>query len=349
VRLADEACTPADRAAFEAWRTASPEHEAVFERESVAWERLDRLRALRRAEGWPDPDLLAPETHDVRTPDPALIPRAPEHLTIAPELPTFGSQTISAPPRRRSRWAAVAAGLVVFLGTAASLVLTVIASPAYATGIGERRVVVLTDGSRIELNTNSKVVVRYRENRREVELIRGEALFDVAKDARPFVIRASDMRLQAGSSELAVRLKSGGATVTVREGSVAMEEPQSENASGSVKGVVLTPGTESFYGPSGASVHEVSSEEIDRLLAWRRGGLALNGAPLSQAVEEFNRYNTQQVVIADPSIAGLRLAGYFQTSDLGGFVTALTNTFPIEARGSSDGSIYLSRKPSGHF
>ena len=312
VRLTDAACTPGDRVAFESWRALSTEREVAYERELAAWERLHRLQAFRPAEGPPDPDLLAPRR--------------------------------SAAPVRsyaRLRLAAAAAGLAMLVGASAWLGLTIVASPAYATGLGERRLVVLSDGSRIELNTDSKIVVRYRTRTREVELLRGEALFDVANDVRPFFIEAKNTKLRAGKSELAVRLKEGGAAVTVREGAVAVE-PRSKEESES-RMAVLNPGTEGFYGPAGTAVYPISAAEINRSLAWRQGAIALNGEPLSQAVQEFNRYNHEQMVISDDSIATLRLAGYFQTSDLQGFVTAVTHTFPVQAQRSGD-SIYLSRK-----
>ena len=61
VRLDDASCSAADRAAFEAWRDESHEHEAAFEREAAAWARLERLRAMRPAAERPDRDLLAAE------------------------------------------------------------------------------------------------------------------------------------------------------------------------------------------------------------------------------------------------------------------------------------------------
>lgn len=310
VRLDDPSCSAADRAAFEAWRDESHENEAAFEREAAAWARLDRLRALRPGVERPDRDLLAPE----------------RRMT----LPRFS----------RSPWArgvaAVAVAAVVGAG-----VMTFGSGTAYATAIGERRVVVLSDNSRIELNTNSKVVVRYRKGVREVKLVRGEAVFEAAKDSRPFLIKAADAVMQADAgAEMAVRLRSDGAAVTVKRGAVALDpeptEPKNE--------VRLTAGVAAIYSSAGHRSRVVSDSEIDRALAWRQGAIALNGQSLEQAVAEFNRYNRQQISIADPSISGLRLAGYFQTTEPKSFVAAVTSTFPVRAFEDSDGAIRLSRR-----
>lgn len=309
VRLDDPSCSDADRAAFEAWRDESHEHEAAYEREAAAWTRLDRLRAMRPGAGSPDRDLLA-----------AKRPRLP---------------ALSRAPWARGLAAAAIMGLVV-TGT-----MTIGGGTAYATAIGERRVVVLSDNSRIELNTDSKVVVRYRKGVREVTLVRGEAVFEAAKDARPFVIKAADAVMQAdASTEMAVRLRSDGAAVTVRKGVVDLDPRPSEGQDD----VRLKAGVAAIYSSAGSRSQVVSESEIDRSLAWRQGAIALNGQSLEQAAAEFNRYNKQQIHIADPSISGLRLAGYFQTTEPKSFVNAVTSAFPVRASEGPDGAIRLTRR-----
>lgn len=310
VRLDDASCSDADRAAFEAWRGDSFENEAAYEREAAAWTRLERLRAYRPAEGRVDADLLAP--------------------TRRPRL-----QGLSRSPWARGLAACAVAGLVV-AGT-----LSFGTSTAYATAIGERRVVVLSDNSRIELNTDSKVVVRYRKGVREVRLVRGEAVFEAARDARPFRVKAADAVLAADDvSELAVRLRSDGAIVTVRKGAVDLE-PAPNRRQAELR---LKAGVAAIYDSAGSRSRAVSESEIDRSLAWRQGAIALNGQSLEQAVAEFNRYNRQQIRIADPSISSLRLAGYFQTTEPQSFVSAVTHAFSVRAAEGEDGTIRLSRR-----
>ena len=310
VRLDDASCSAADRAAFEAWRDESHEHEAAFEREAAAWARLDRLRALHPGVERPDRDLLEPV------------------------------RRLALPSLSRSPWAqSIAAGAVLALSVAG--LTTFGGGTAYATAVGERRVVVLSDNSRIELNTNSKVVVRYRSGVREVKLVRGEAVFEAAADERPFVIKAEGAIIEPGdSTEMAVRLGSVGAMVTVRKGAVALDP----NPAVGHDQLRLKAGVAAVYSAVGGQTRAVSDNEIDRVLAWRQGAIALNGQSLEQAVAEFNRYNRQQISIVDPSISGLRLAGYFQTTEPKSFVTAVTSAFPVRASEAADGAIRLSRK-----
>jgi transmembrane sensor len=303
VRLSDPACTADDRAAFEAWRDASPAHDAAFEREAAVWDRFDRLRALRPAALEPDPDLLAP---------PAAQPVM--------------------------RWAAAVAGAAVLSGIG---FWTVNAAPAYATAVGERRLVVLEDGTRVELNTDSRIVVHYRRGEREVKLVKGEALFEVARDpTRPFVVAARDRRVEAQGSAFNVRIQPKAVQVIVAKGAVEVAEdhPFAEPTNEAR----LNAGVVALYGESGGVAQPIAPARIDQALAWRHGQIALNGQTLEGAVAEFNRYSAgRQLVVADPNIAGYRLGGYFGVDDMDGFVRALQTTFPIKATAANN-TIYLS-------
>lgn len=310
IRLTASDAAPEDHAAFEAWRDADPAHEAAYEREAAAWVEFDRLQALCAGSGPPDPDLLAPRRSAPRR-----------------------SATRAAPWRRP--WA-VAAGFVLIIGLVGTLAVSTLTSPAYATALGERRVVVLPDRTRMELNTNSKVVVRYRRGQREVELVRGEAMFEVAADRRPFIIVTPDGRLAARGAELAVRLMPGDdASIIVHQGKVSAMNPAGREVASLARAqtAVLNDGQ--------AHVRTVGLGEVDRRLAWRQGAIALDGQSLAEASAEFNRYNVQKIVLMDEATASLKLGGYFRTSDIDGFVHAVTDVFPVVAETTPDGEIRL--------
>ncbi len=81
----------------------------------------------------------------------------------------------------------------------------------YATGIGEQRSIVLADGSTVDLNSRSKIRIRFSSERRGVELIEGQALFKVAKDhARPFVVDSDGTRVRAVGTQFDVYRKRRG-------------------------------------------------------------------------------------------------------------------------------------------
>jgi transmembrane sensor len=305
VRLADPDCTSEERVRFEAWRSADPRHEVAFERESAAWEAMDRLRALRPAGGLADPDLLAPARR-------LRLPEVPMRMA-----------------------AAIGAATVLVAGVGGAVGFVSIASPAYATGIGERRVVRLDDGGSVELNTDSKIVVHRFGRRPNVELVRGEALFTVGKGARPILIRAKDRSIDAPSGQVAVRLEADKLDVTVRTGSVMVADAS--------QGAVLPAGSVGVYSSAGAQVKAVGGDQVDRSLAWRQGAIAFQGESLSQAVGEINRYNRTRIVVGDPATGSLRVAGYFRSDDPRAFVQAVVEAFPVHATTDEDGSYRLSK------
>jgi transmembrane sensor len=310
VRLDDASCSAEDRAAFEAWRDQGPEYEAAFEREAYAWERLGRLRVMSPSVASPNANLLAPRKRSLL------------------KLKRLDAKV----------WARAAA-IVGAVGMVAAGVISTTATKAYATAIGERRVIVLSDNSRIELNTDSKVLVRYRKGAREIRLVRGEALFAATPDSRPFIVTAAGTQLETtDAAQVAVRVKGDVAAVTVKSGAVDVDMKDGAKDTRQLAGVAAV------YTPAGGRVQRISTAEMDRTLAWRQGAIALNGQTLDQAVAEFNRYNRQRISVDDRSVSGLRLAGYFQSTEPGSFVSAVTSTFPVRAKRDAEGVIHLTAR-----
>ena len=309
VRLSDSSSED-DHRAFEAWRAQGVEHEIAYERALAAWERLDRAGAFGGG-SVPDPDLLASAA------------RAPR------------------PARVWSRLGAVAATLLLALGVGSTILWSLTPSEAYATAVGERRTVRLPDGSTIELNTDTQVIVRYRLGARAIELVRGEAMFHVVKDSRPFAITTSSGRIEAQAADVSVRARDDRADVTVKDGAVLAESSDASAAGGRT---ALGPDTEASLTPAGAAVQAVAPDEVARRLAWQHGEIAFNGQTLAEAVAEFNRYNVRKITVADRATGALRVGGYFQTADVDGFVAAVTRTFPVVVSAQSEAAIRLARK-----
>ena len=197
----------------------------------------------------------------------------------------------------------------------------------YSTNIGEFHRVLLEDGSSIQLNTNSEVRVRYSSHYRHVDLVRGEALFQVAKNKeKPFDVEAGDTTVRAVGTAFSVRLHEAGANervdVVVSEGRIAINPPSPQTyPAGSVATV--------RNGRVDATT--VDGDDITSKLAWTTGRLMFQGEKLSDVVEEVNRYNLRKLQVTDPDIAELRIGGTFQATDPDGFARALGATFGIKS------------------
>lgn len=318
-RLRSPLCTEADRAAFAAWRAGDAEGAAAFERLQagigalhLAFESDAELRAMR---------------------DRALEAR---------------------PAPRRWRMAAGIAAAVLALGAGAlwlpapggpgegGLQVASGAGSFFQTGVGERSAVTLSDGSTVTLNTRSRVEVAYREGRREVTLIAGQALFEVAKDpSRPFVVTAGPRKVTALGTAFDVRLDGEKVRVTLVEGKVAVEPTRPTVLQKLVAPERrLSPGQQLVAGLEdiGAEIH---AADPSAATSWREGKVVFKDTPLTEAVAEMNRYSNTPILVGDASLARYTVNGMFLTSQPQSFVGAVTAYFPIEARPHAGGGTVL--------
>ena len=318
--------------ALAAWLGAHPRHRAAFLRISTAWRRADALRRLADPHEDPDIDLLAPDR-----------PPAMESITEPAGAETRAAVTPLRPRMFARRWAlpaAVAVALIVTtgLGMSAWIARSEQATQAYATGVGEFHRISLPDGSAVSLNTDTKIRVAYSSTERRVELLQGEAQFEVARDAdRPFIVTANESHVSVVGTTFVVRRRSAGSLdVLVSEGRVAIDSaPQTLISAGQM--ALIRDGR----------VMTRTVDDITRRIAWTEGMLIFNGETLSEAVAEFNRYNRRQLVIADPQIASKTLGGAFKATNPDRFATALEKMFRIAARVHEDTSSSEIRLSSG--
>lgn len=306
IRLASGSVTEADRQAFEAWRGQGPAYEVAFERESLAWEHTERLRALRPP-----------------------LPQEALEVSLRPATELSSSEAELEALVRRRRWSFAALAASVLIAGVALVFWMQGAATEYVTAIGERRVIQLEDGSRLELNTDTRVAVRFTDQARQLELVQGESLFDVFPDAsRPFTVTMGDNEVRAVGTAFNIRRDASGYRVLVTEGVV--EASGKATASTPAYRVRLPAGTVGTAGDRGMASRLATAEEQERALSWRSGTIVLAGETLAEAVQEFNRYNTRRIVVADPAIAGLQLGGYFNAHDVDGFVKVLASGFAVE-------------------
>ena len=188
---------------------------------------------------------------------------------------------------------------------------------------GEIKVVPLADGSVVTVNTASSLSVGFSSHRRDVTLLQGEALFDVAKDSsRPFVVRAGATLVQAvGTSFTVRRLVNQPVQVLVREGVVEVTQTGRQTPT-PVRAALNTAVTAPLNNADPVTT-VMAEPEVDRQLAWREGRLSFEGQTLSQAAAEFARYSDTKIIIDDPFLGREEIAGLFQANDPVGFSKAI--------------------------
>ncbi len=305
----DAGLTAAEEQEFAGWLAADPRHAAAWQEISAAWATFDEPRLLGQAD-----DLVR-------------------------EL---------AARQNRRRWRVVYGGLAAGLAAAAAVVILLVAQPRPIEEVflkGKHQV--LEDGSRVELNDGAEIAVRYSATRRDVRLLRGEALFTVAKNPeRPFVVTTGRIEARAVGTAFALQLAETEVDLLVTEGRVAVrwlgEGPGSEPVLVSAGDRLLMPHDRSAA-PRLRTVAQ-NPEQIEQRLAWRGLRLELSATTLSEIIALLNAQSHVQLVLDDPALGAMRLSGIFRADNAEGFVRLLEANYGVEAERRGPTEIILRRK-----
>jgi len=294
------AATATQRRDFARWLNASENHLRAYRDVEAFWQRLGPLRQ-----------------------------------DVEPELAAARAYLRQAQRRRVFR-----SGLAL----AASLLLAVAATPlgriwldngVYRTAKGEQAHIVLSDGSRIDLNTDSELRVAYSWSARAVVLARGEALFTVRHDeAKPFAVEAAGGRIRDIGTQFNVYRQGDRVAVTVLEGEVSVD-----NAA-SLKGQALHPGMQLTYRADGRFS---LAEAVDTAsaTAWREGRLVFKSRELVDVLEQLGRYHQVDLALADAQLRHLKVSGSFPTGDLDLVLNTIAASLPIKVVPRDEGHIAL--------
>lgn len=192
------------------------------------------------------------------------------------------------------------------------------------SGTGEMPVFTLTDGSTVQLNASSAVAYDYATGRRTVRLLRGQAYFEVAPDAaRPFTVEAGSTRVTALGTAFDVRLGDAETDVTVTHNAVLIAFESADQAPLRVK-----QGEQAVY-QRNTGAREIRPSDGVTALAWRRGQLVVDNAPLSHVVEEMNRNFSGRIVIANGELARRRVSGTLAISDTNAVLVYLEHALRV--------------------
>ncbi|HTO40796.1 MAG TPA: FecR domain-containing protein [Rhizomicrobium sp.] len=302
-RRVSEDWSQKDQAELDAWLSESATHKVAYMRVCAAWNKADRIVVLQK---------------------PPFRP--------APFSPHKGA--LSASFR-------VAAALIVFAAIAMGAV-EYFSKPdgtTYVTAIGGQKTITLTDGTRIELNTDTSLRVALKGSQRSVVLDRGEAFFKVTHDtARPFTVTVGNHRVIDLGTEFVVRRNPDGVKVALVEGRAQFERTDGAAS----KFAVLTPGDIVIATADTFTVTRKPVRELKEALAWRHGALIFFHTSLAQAAEELNRYNAQKIVIADADVAQLKINGTFPANDVRLFGRVAHVVLGVNVE-NKDGEVVISR------
>ena len=236
--------------------------------------------------------------------------------------------------------AACAAAYIVF--GLPGVAINRVAKNVIETGMEETRVVALEDGSRIVLDRRSRLRVAFTAAARDVELLDGQAHFEVAKNPhRPFRVRTGSAEVVAVGTMFDVTALPAGTTVTLIEGRVNVRT-FSGTARAQPKVEALVPGQQLGIASDGQFLDK-RVVKIENVTAWQRGTIILDDMPLPEALASMNRYSRTQIVIRSPTLQSRRVSGVFRIGDVETEAIALERYFNLREISRSDQAIVLER------
>ncbi len=350
VRLDGGSLTETDLDALREWIQRSDFHREYLFKLARNWDAMGILEELGQMFPLPEQETEQQEI--------SLAARLLERLLGHWQLPSRATLALAAVP------------LVMLL----TFAMFTLGGKDYVTGVGEHATYTLDDGTVVHLNTNTKLTVDYSDSRRAITLVHGEASFDVAKNPeRPFVVYAHDGLVWAVGTAFNVRDRGDTVDVLVTEGRVKVfsntlgsQQPALKMSADVLYGQPLPDAkiksnsiaatadaikpVEALIGAGQAlsysyvieAQEDVSEEEFTRKLAWQEGALVFKGETLKEALVEIGRYTNKKLVLADASLASLRIGGHYKTDDIDALLSSLGQGLGLFVEYASNDRVILS-------
>jgi transmembrane sensor len=341
LKIDEGALSASDKAAFCAWLDKNPKHGDVLLEVASVWDKTDALACL--ADIFPY-EATANQAHAV----PWYRPLA-SGVAVAASLAVLVVATVLLSPR---------------LETGPESARPVPTQTAmYETAIGEKKTVLLPDGSEVVLNTNSQLSLTFSPSARVLHLRRGEILIRVASDpVRPLSVIAADRIVQAIGTEFTVEItENQQVEVMVTEGKVVVGiQPLPVGIPGAMNGdvdtLVLPPvltqreentvsaGEELILGENDTVKSAVTDDDIEVKLSWNEGRLIFRSEPLEKALQEVERYTTVEFVLLDETLKTRTISGRFRSGDVEALLESLQMNFNITHEFDSEDRVLLNSR-----
>lgn len=290
-RLQSGDCTGEERYDFETWLSKSEAHRVAYREVAAFWQGLSQI-----------------------------APHA------APQLAAARAYLLDARQSRRvvSKRRLAGALSVALIAGFSPLWWSWLSTDIYRTAKGESTSIQLSDGSHIDLNTDTELSVQYTWTTRSVKLERGEALFSVVhNEEKPFEVIAAGGRILDIGTRFNIYRQADHVSVTVLEGEVSVAAEQNATAQN------LIPGQQVSYDSTGHT-SAISPVDTDAATAWQKGQLVFKGQALSVVLEQLGRYHDASLQVQGSRLQALKVSGVFPTNNLNLALNTIAGALPIK-------------------
>jgi len=229
---------------------------------------------------------------------------------------------------------------------------TTVSMTTYQVDRGSRKSVPLSDGSVIHLNTDSVVEVKISGQERRVRLLRGEAVFDVAKDPlRPFQVYAGSGRVEALGTSFLVKALDRRIELIVTEGRVRLDRLSYEDVSSELnldiepyEQVFVDQGQKVVLDKDIKSAVMLDKSAIAKQTAWLDGKHIFQNDSLNYIAQEMSRHSRRTIIVSDPDLGEMRMGGVFKLGEIDKFISALKVSLDVEVDHVAEDFIYIRRR-----
>ncbi|UTF59470.1 FecR domain-containing protein [Gilvimarinus sp. DA14] len=298
--------TPQEERELSLWLSQSPRHRKALAEAADTWEQLDSLARL--ADLFPTAESMAPDSG------------TRFNWSVAASVALFLVFSFTSSLYFWRDWVAPGSPVAQF-------------TQQFSTDVGEQKQFVLSDGSELLLNTDSEVSIHYDNNQRNIFLYRGELHITVAHDSnRPLRVLSDNNILEAVGTAFGVqKLDQGAVSLLVTDGRVkaSRRNESSENSAPVAVVESIQRGQRLILAENEAAIETLTDSGVNALLGWRNGQLIFRGERLEAAIAQVSRYTDIDIVIADPNLKDVKIAGLFRAGDIPALLQSLQDNFSI--------------------
>ncbi len=311
LKLRDDDLSRADYLEWQEWIAESDDHARAFAGAEDCWEALDDVKDL----SWADTGD-GPVTRNY-------------FRRIMPVAASIAATLL----------VALSVGLFLQKDITPSLETT-----SYQTARAEHKTVRLDDGSKINLGARSIINVNYSDTRRNITLVRGEAIFDVVRDkARPFVVKTGNGTVTAIGTKFNIHSNDQDVVVTVLEGIVEVN-PYPENSTPDHAPLPRVSAGKAVTYQVNGYISEITDTNIEAAISWEKGLLVRVDVPLASVIEDVNRYSAREIIIGDAALNNIRFTGTVLNDGIDNWLRGLSVAYPIKVLDSGHNAILLLKK-----
>ena len=309
IRLHDDNLSETAYLEWQEWLAKSPANSKAFARAEDCWKKMDDITDL----PWPR-KKPRPASGMIRRFGPLAALAATLLLTLSVNLFLQSNNTIP------------------------------LATTTYQTARSEHKNITLEDGSIITLGARSIINVKYSKTRRQITLVRGEAVFDVAKNKqRPFVVKAGKGTVTAIGTIFNIHSGNQGVTVTVLEGIVEVNPARSSKPTkGSFHSRVVAGKAVSYH--DDGNISDIVATNVEAATSWKQGLLVHVATPLADVIEDVNRYSAREIIIGDAALSNISYTGTVLSDGIDNWLRGLSVAYPIKVLDSGHNAILLLQK-----